>query len=437
VIVLALAAGAGAAAWHFTQPITDTDVILDGVGAADRCLHAGITWNCNAAGLGDVGYFPPLQYIPAFAMKRLGFAKLDARHALAALNGVAFVLLGALCWWTLARRGRRAVGALFAAAWLAGGMLWYATTTFGEPLAALLTVLFATSILLRWPLPAVVLTALAAGLSKETAAPFLGILVAGCLVAERRRDWRSVAVGAAAGLGIAILANAELNLFRYGHVWNDFYVPSSRPPARLWPGITAAQLVSPNGGIAWFWGPLAGLGALAGVTAFRHGDRTARIGVALALALLAALAVFFATWYAPFGWQAWGPRLLAPWLPAIVMVALWSAPACGAGLVATRRRRLASVTALAVFGLPQLGAYLDRALPFRLFDDPCVDDTEHYYSCLSHLAWSAKPMLLRGYESLGHGGRPLLAGAYVAALAGLAWVAGRAARGAVAVGSEP
>jgi hypothetical protein len=92
---------------------------------------------------------------------------------------------------------------------------------------------------------------------------------------------------------------------------------------------------------------------------------------------------------------------------------------------------------LAVFGLPQLGAYLEPGLTWRLFDDPCVQDVPRYYDCLSHLAWGARPMLLRAYESLGHGARPLLGLAYVLALAGVVALAARATRIPRRVGSRP
>lgn len=429
VLVLALAVAAGAAAYHRAEVPSDSIVILDGVGAADRCLHAGVTSNCNAAGYGDVGYFPPLQYIPVFAMKRLAFSEATASYLLAAISGAALVLMLAVAWLVLARVGAPAMGPLFAGAVLASGLVWYATTTFGEALAALLTVCVVAAIVLRAPVAGVGVAAFAAGITKETAPPFVALLAIVCLLARGERNWGPAAGAVVIGLVTAIGANAGLNFFRYGHVWNDFYVPSSRPGAHLWPGIFAAMVASPNGGIIWFWGPLVALATLAAAHAWPSAAPLTRWPIALNCALLLGLVAFFTLWYAPFGWQAWGPRLLDPWLPALGLAALIAAAAAAEAiarrLVATTRGAALTFLVVAAFGLPQLAPYLDRKLPFRLFTDPCVNDVPHYYGCLSHLAWTAHPMLLRGYSALGCGGRPLLALAYLAGLGALVAVARR------------
>src|SRR4051794_8684934 len=74
-VVLVLTLAGGVAAYQRAELLTDTVVILNGVGTIDRCLEARVTWNCNSAGLGDVGYFPPFQYAPAWLMKRAGLSK--------------------------------------------------------------------------------------------------------------------------------------------------------------------------------------------------------------------------------------------------------------------------------------------------------------------------------------------------------------------------
>ncbi len=432
-LVAVAAIAAGFLSYQRAEVLTDSVVILSGVGTIDRCLDAGITSNCNAAGLGDVGYFPPFQYVPAWVMKHAHLTKGRAASGLAAISGAAFVLLIALGWLVLARVGAGAAGPLFAAGCLASCLLWYSTTTFGESLGALLTLALAACVLLRPHLGLVVLAAFAAALTKETAVPFLALLAVACLLARPRADWRRVAVAVAAGLVIGVAADAWLNVFRYGHVWNDFYVPSSRPGACLWPGIGSAMLVAPNVGILWFCGPLLAL-AGAGIAAARPRTASRRVRLVLVAAglQLVALLVFFTTWYAPFGWQAWGPRLIIAWLPALVLVTLAAEPAASArgaaALVATPRRIAGVVAVLALFGLPQLGALLDKKLPFRLFDDPCVGrvhGNDTYYPCLSHLAWSAKPVLLRAYGSLAHGGRMLVALCFVAALSALAGAAAK------------
>ena len=126
--------------------------------------------------------------------------------------------------------------------------------------------------------------------------------------------------------------------------------------------------------------------------------------ISLTLALIVAgLTVSLASWYSPFGWIAWGPRLTLPWVLALLLLAL---AAFGRDLAAPARRLLApawrfGLVALAVVAmtLPHVG-YLWRPETKDEFfalsrDNPDCDDpagSRGYYACLHETMWSRRPI---------------------------------------------
>ncbi len=87
--------------------------------------------------------------------------------------------------------------------------------------------------------------------------------------------------------------------------------------------LSVALWLAPNGGVGWFW-PLAaavviGLVVIAGTAARGGAERRRRSlpAVGLVVALLLTTGTL-ASWFAPFGWVAWGPRLMVPVLPAVL-----------------------------------------------------------------------------------------------------------------------
>ena len=76
----------------------DTIQLLDGVAATDACLHHG-ELRCRRG----VNYWPPLQYLPALALKRVGASRVDTGNDLVYLNGIA-ILAVLLAAWAVGRR---------------------------------------------------------------------------------------------------------------------------------------------------------------------------------------------------------------------------------------------------------------------------------------------------------------------------------------------
>lgn len=132
---------------------------------------------------------------------------------------------------------------------------------------------------------------------------------------------------------------------------------------------------------------------------------------------IAALAA--ASWWSPFGWQAYSPRLLAPWVFPAAFVCLI---ACRDQIAAAttsllRRPAIAGIAAvlLLALGIAQLGMFLNPGKPFELFQGRypacrAVEALEErvaagderlqaiHTECLSHLAWRADPVMASAYE---------------------------------------
>jgi len=426
---------------------SDTLQLLDGVAAADACLAAG-EWRCERG----VDKWPLLQYLPAIAMMRIGLDRADTAQGLVALNGLALALTFALAWGAAAKAGRAVAGVAVLAV-LASPLLWYAGTGFAEALAAALTAAVVVALLRAWHPALVLVLVLLAGISKETAPPFL--LAIGLVAVRLRRAQglpdASLGLPAVfAGGVLAVVVNSAFNWFRYGQLFNEEYTR----PGWVVSGMArraeffVAELVAPNGGLVWFWPVATAVLAVATVLAVRGLRSRPRADVAApmlgAIGVGLAVTASLAGWWSPFGWDAYASRLLVPWVPALVLLAL---AAYGAELRALAGRLVARPAGAVVACLllvavtaPQLGAFLEPLAPLELFrkESPSCsalpadlyervragDDAvqELHSACTSERAWNGELVLADGYAAFAGariGFLPLL-GAAVAGLVSLA-----------------
>jgi hypothetical protein len=349
----------------------DTPFVLDGSNALLNCLSdhdynaCGYTGKLNYWGLmSPMGDWPLLQHVPDLIAIGFGASSHAVRTRVLELLNVAGVVASVVVARVVfARVGRPALFWAFLFVLLSSPILWYARTTSGEVLAAGLLVCLAGAVVLP-ARPAVVgIAALGACLTKETSYPFVAALgILGLVLARRRtgRPIRNQLVAGAAGIGIAIVAASLFNIVRFGSVLNKNYLD----PKLHTPGVArkveyaAGVFASPSGGIFVFWPTAAVLVLAACLVPFVGRRRDARPAIVLAVVVLA-LTVGFASWWTPFGWFGYGPRLMLPWLLPLVLIGL---VAYGEELVLLLRRVLAPtwrvvavlVCALA-FTLPSIG----------------------------------------------------------------------------------
>jgi hypothetical protein len=397
----------------------DTPWVLDGTNALLTCLsqhqfHAcGFTGKLNDEGLmSPIGDWPLLQHVPDLISIGLGADSHPVRtRVLELLNVIGVGSSVVLARMVLARVGQTVWFPGFLLVLLSSPILWYARTTSGEVLASSLLVCLVAATVLRAPPALVGLAALGAVITKETSYPFVAAIGLLGLVLARRRTGepiRSHVVWGVAGMAVGFAATSLFNVVRFGSILNTNYLD----PHLHTPGISrkleyaAAVLVAPSGGIFVFWPVASVLLAAACVLPLvlrsrRNGD--VRPAVAL-IAVIAGLTIGFASWFTPFGWSGYGPRLFVPWILPLVLIAL---VAYGEELEKLARRVLAPFWRLLVvfgivlvFTLPNIGEMWrpDSTGHFFLQKPVCgapwVVGITNFHACQHRRIWLDRPMPL-------------------------------------------
>jgi hypothetical protein len=396
----------------------DTPFVLDGSNALLTCLsnhdyHAcGYTGKLNYWGLmSPMGDWPLLQHIPDLIAIGLGASAHATRtRVLELLNVAAVVAALVVAWIVFARIGRRGLYWAFVFVLLSGPILWYTRTTSGEVLAAGLLVCFVGATLLPAHPALVGVAAACACITKETSYPFVAAVgVLGLVLARRRtgRPIRPQLIGGAVGIAVAFAAASLFNVVRFGSIFNTNYLD----PKLHAPGVARkleyalAVLVSPNGGIFVFW-PVASVLILTACLVPFLVRRRVDVRPALVIALVGlGLTLGFASWWTPFGWFGYGPRLMLPWLLPLVLVAL---VAYGGELTALMRRALepwwglvAVLTVAVAFTLPTIGqlwrpngisAFFEQQTP--TCQAPWRAGNAAWYGCQHRQMWLDRPMQL-------------------------------------------
>ena len=386
----------------------DTNNLVAGARSALDCIDQGIWRHCgHVPGNPGSGVFPYalLQYLPAMFVVWLGASDAAVLGFLARISVLAFAGCLGLVWLALRQHPRlAAIGVL---AVLGSAATYQATSAFGEMLAAL--AVLAAIVAVRSGRPVTILaTCLFACIAKETLAPFVVLLG---LVAGRPSDrWlprRQVLVPLLVGAGFGVLLNIGFNLFRFGSPRNLNYLQSFRrtPGIGLKLELLIGEWTSPVAGLLWTWPIASGLIVVVlgiGLVRLVQNPRSpmdwlpslAASGVAVAFT------ASLATWFAPFGWSAYGHRLAVPILPAVVLVCLL---ACSVEIDEFLQRigRRASSVVVAVL-LLFVGAWTQTAAPWTWRDSlsemragnpecnqPVMIETmaDLYFECLTDLMW--------------------------------------------------
>ena len=403
----------------------DTPFVLDGSNALLTCLSqhdfnaCGYTGKLNHWGLmTPIGYWPLLQHIPDVISIELGATSHPARTRVLTLLSVAGVVGSvALAWLVLSRVRQQAWFWGFMFIVLSSPLITYARTTVGEMLATgLLVGLVAATVLQARP-PLVALAAFGACITKETSYPFvvtLGIL--GLVLARRRtgRPIRAQVIGGIAGTAVAFVLASLLNIVRFGSVQNTNYLDSHFRT----PGIgrmleyAVALLVSPSGGIFIFWLSASVLVSAACLLPFlSRSDRRLDVRPALVLiAICIGLVLGLASWWTPFGWTAYGPRLSLPWLLPLVLMSLVAYGDALAPLTARLLepvwRLLAIFVAVFALTLPHVGEMWRPNSTVGFFAQvkncqaPWNGGTAQWHSCQHELLWFKRPQPLYALHGL-------------------------------------
>jgi hypothetical protein len=426
----------------------DTSQLLTGSDHIARCLHYGPRIGCGLSPDRTetlVGPFPLPQYIPDLMFKALGFTHNSRALGLSLISVAAFAAMLAVAYRTLRRIDQLGWWPIFLIVSVGSPLLYYANSTWGEMLGAFFLLAFtASTIVLDRPVTVGAL-AYAAALTKETAFPFVfAIGLIGLLLARRRSGTsiRAQLVAMVVGILAAVASAGLFNIFRFDSPLNEYYLQPKFHVTDLGQRAEyfADLLVAPNAGIILYWTSACAVLLMCTVLPFAllrgKGPGIPR-WPALALgAILLGLTASLASWWMPFGWNAWGPRLTLPWIPTLIILAIaaYGEPARPVLAAALRSAAaLAIVAALLVaIALPQFGYALAHPTLYALFFQPdthcpatiTVESIEtqtgrdEYYSCIRYRAWQKSPILIDGLRVINSVG-----GAFVAAVWAVAVVA--------------
>ena len=420
-------------AFTLTRPplvVSDTIALVRGSESLQLCLHAGVTSHCDRYAAPPRGKgvdpWPPYQHLVVAGLLELGLSTDAIYRGLQLLNVAALLGLALLLGLVGRRTGRAWAAPLLVLLVIASPLAWYTWSTFSEAAAVTLCAAVAAAALLRAPPWALLVLVWLAGITKETAAPFLFALAAVCLLATplssaplRRGHWLAIGAGAV----LAIATHAGLNELRFGQLTNAIYLHPGTRVEDL--GIVARFAVSlwlaPNGGTAFFWPAITGV--LAGLVAIVVARRGRAPTALVLLALLAAHTVLLSSWYSPFGWHAWGPRLVLPLLPALAIAAVVLhldafervLRSVGRHMVA----RIAVAAVLVVTTIPQVAVLTEPEAVNALFFRPpvgagCVPTARvvtnpgGYYGCVIDIAWRRESPLVDAAGGALQGLGPLL-----------------------------
>lgn len=499
-------------AWFLTRGPSkweaDSVVVYDGVFDLVRWLKSGVKVGAVGprggwGGVPDIGPFPVFQY--ASGMVGMGLRGLGVPVNLfyfwAACSSLGLLGLVGLMLRRGWEVGAWGAGCLMAAVVLCGPMVAYGESTFNEVPAAFLTALFVYALTAKkrrmvW----VGLLFVVAGLTKEIAVPILAVFWVGVL----GFGWRSLV-----GLGVASLVAMSghwgFNWFRYGTIFNAHYLGTHHVvPYLSWRlEQVVGLLVAPNGGVFVFWpAMLVGVGVVvraltagAGGTGKNQNPKSeggskvqtgkiqnesqsegtatdvksgtqnwrmsARRSAWVVLAAFAVVVAGLSAWAAPFGWWCWGPRLVMPYVPAMLLVLLSACGGAGGASEWVRSKVVGSglrvVVAAVVAGglvLPHGLEFLDPSYGYKFFEEPepiwyggrvvsaedapkmpAADDRSEEFPARQHFAirheaWAKRPLMLwRPLRLLGRPGEAWPVGVLVGAVVLLVVEAGRGGQG--------
>ncbi len=407
------------ALWQYAYVESDTSSLLDNADGFLGCLRDGRWRTCEAA-----GKFAAFQLLLAAALRSVGIS-MDVGLFLARLSIVEYLGVLAITWRQLKRRSRLVAGTAVLVL-VAGLPLHYANRSFGEMGAAFLTLAFVAS-WLEGKTTLVGFTALLAALSKETAFLLLAVLGIVCAIVRfsgARDAWelwhreRPRLTAMTIGIAVAVFLAIGLNLFRFGKPYNAVYLAEAAmgPSLKTQLHLFVALWLAPNAGLLFFW-PMFVIVMLSIPFAVRHvasiraGARTAFWSV---LAFLTLVTAFHAWWWAPFGWWAWGQRLMLPWLPASLFILCFAySVQLETSIVRLLRTpaRAAWLTAIVIIlALPHVASIFRSdeliASTFERHPSCGLPDTQQthdrYYGCIEAIAWTGPWTLLHAYSLLLH-----------------------------------
>mgnify|MGYP006077460679 CR=1 FL=1 len=374
----------------------DTVVLMNSIKTISDCLENGNFTICPS-----VAHFPLSQHLIGYLFYKSGIPIENLLGSFKILNLFAWffgLLIPAFFW-----RNKKHLPALliYFIVYISSPLWWYGNTSFNEILSATLISLFLLSLMYTSYLP--FLTSFFVVLTKEVAFLYVvawSIAIAVIKFKEDKGNAKRTVLSALAGTTLGLTFQVLFNFWRFNSpINNELLLPIYRVPTfEVKLNFFLAQWFGPNVGILYFWPALTVLF----VMYFRFHKTWkwyfSRLTVGL---FLLSVTIGFALWCAPFGWVAYGHRLIVPWLPGLTLFLLYS----GNDTISKSLNEIASspflkyfvslaVTALTMpniailFNINNISNFF---VPDSVCPTPAIlqTDANYYYKCIQHYAWDA------------------------------------------------
>jgi hypothetical protein len=404
----------------------DTDLLVNRhIPSIRQCLSEGQLSGCPRS-----GSFPLFQNAVGLILNYLGLSASAILHALAYLSFLAFLGSVFLAYRTLKKTRSTAPAITAVVVMITGPLFWYSHSTFGEMAAAFLTLAFTSACILSKREWAIILLFVLAGLTKEIAFPFLGVIGLLCLLPEiitqPLKVKKRIAVLILSGF-LTLIINTAFNYFRFGTFYNTSYLTELFivPTWKLRSSFFLAIWFSPSGGLSFFWTSFAFLYfsicvalllQLARGRQHERNDERGKAGLVFYLPIITisfilfTLTLGFSSWCcSPLGGAAWGPRFMIPWIPSISLLLLYFYPREEMAILSLLLKKFHSFVltclTLVLVALPQLAVFFGTFVLGDIFAPtpecprlPVIqEDVGYYYRCLNDQFWPRKWSLLQSY----------------------------------------
>jgi hypothetical protein len=272
--------------------------------------------NGQFRGCAGTNQFGLPQHIPAMFLAWKGLDDTSIVFVLSCLNVLALVVLARMIYKSVAISviTKTFIGITL----FIGPTIAYGPYSFGEAISTLAYVGLVIAILEKNYFRLIFFMVLAVT-SRETAFVSIALLTAAILFFDSkksRREIREVASVIYGSMLLGIVFLFSFNIWKF-NTWKN--LPHMDPVLRT-PGLklkiesAIGIFLSPNGGLVpyWFLGAVAALGIPLWGIMNRGLSARKRFGFLLLISGFLAQVAILSSWYAPYGWVAWGPRLIVP-----------------------------------------------------------------------------------------------------------------------------
>jgi hypothetical protein len=379
--------------WSNGHTSGDTNALIGSIETAIQCVKTAPFSICKG-----MDHFPLSQHLLGVVLLQTGVPSHKLIKAFQCLSLVFWILALLIPMRVFFRNKMRDQGYIYFFVYLSSPLLWYGLSTFNEMAAAFYFIFLMISLLYGsfW---SAFLSSLLVVWTKEFAFLYVGfwVLVTFYLRFKKHdHNAKSMFLGSSIGIVFGFCIQIAFNFWRFGAFRNTrLLIPEYMTPTiGLKLNFLSGQWISPNAGWLLFW---PGLASLLIWFTFRAIKVKQWFLASSTLVFLVSLTYGFAMWFAPYGWVAWGHRLIVPWLPGLaVFILVESRHVSEVVDFILGKKGVLLVGAIFIFSVPQvLGASMENALNL-LFDADAIcpvtpnihENSGYYFSCISHYAWT-------------------------------------------------